>query len=483
MEKLEILDRLLWQEEEKHKATGEERILREMLACNVECAGHFKPGYKVECTEEQAIRWLYDNLPGASYIVRKFINLIFSNGLTTGDEEQDIKLKDFLYDTNIHGVTNYSVLQEGIKDAVIYGRTGLRWLNRENGLVNVKSEYYGLIKEKNKEFGGFYETKAYVVSNSKQKMRDIKIDDTFEFDQNAFYETGRLISEDENLILLFADEFLNLRNDTSKDKGDTPFAHDRQRIKLLTTIYERLNYDLEYDGPGRIIISLKDGSLADDNVDSEVSTGMALNKSVMAMDSREDKVKKELAHVANQLKNSRSDQVIGLGSIFDRNITHLPRTTKATEFFGYIQNTRDVEITAQIFGLSPVLAEVGSVSGNISQESKIDNAILNDIVPFRELFALQISTFLSEKIGVDKIYFDKYELKQSVNENEQVLVRIEAIKEAYQAEQDDLVDVLVEELINDLIPLDGIRTLSVKGLTTKIKRTRERRRILKDVKH
>ena len=67
--------------------------------------------------------------------------------------------------------------------------------------------------------------------------------------------------------------------------------------------------------------------------------------------------------------------------------------------------------------MSPSLLELGNVSGNVSMGSIIDLAMLNSIVPLRERYAEQFSVWISKKIGCEKIYFNKYEMKQNEDEN------------------------------------------------------------------
>jgi hypothetical protein len=72
--------------------------------------------------------------------------------------------------------------------------------------------------------------------------------------------------------------------------------------------------------------------------------------------------------------------------------------------------------------MSPSLLELGGVSGNVSMTSIISTAMLNSIVPLRERYATQFSSFLANhlstrEIPIEKVYFDKYEMEQRENEN------------------------------------------------------------------
>jgi polyhydroxyalkanoate synthesis regulator phasin len=103
--------------------------------------------------------------------------------------------------------------------------------------------------------------------------------------------------------------------------------------------------------------------------------------------------------------------VIVLSNAFDKEIDHLERVTKATEFFTWIKN--DTLLLAQDFGMAPSLLELGGVSGNVSMTSIISTAMRNTIVPLRERYSEQFSGFLSSKLECEKIYFNKYEMVEA----------------------------------------------------------------------
>ena len=136
--------------------------------------------------------------------------------------------------------------------------------------------------------------------------------------------------------------------------------------------------------------------------------------------------------------------------MFDKDIDHLERVTKATEFFTWIKN--DTLLLAQDFGMSPSLLELGNVSGNVSMTSIIDLAMLNSIVPLRERFAEQFSGFIAKHIGVEKIYFNKYEMKQNEDENTMrtKIVNIMSLLNAMRIKgEDDEIQPIAQELFND----------------------------------
>mgnify|MGYP004453433135 FL=1 len=386
--------------------TEAEKVMEAMLNCNSDCINGFvKTNFKNQFDE---INWMIDNLPTLPYVIGKVIDFIFSNGITTGDENLDKDvLMPFLYRQNAQGVTNYSVLQNAIMQSLLYGKCGIRWLDEEKGIVTENYRNYVSIVREDDEHKGFRVPICYAMSANDKEPISLGTKE-IDFDEALFLNTGKLMSKDGKIIVEIPDNFCNLRNGTDHENGLSCLLRDKQRLKLLGAVYERLNYDIQYDGPGRLIFWLKDGFAKGDTID--LSASQVLDESSSSKADRADKARIEAKRLGQEIRNSKSDNVILASSIFDK-MDHLPRVTKGTEFLEYLQ-MKEGSIICQCFGLTPELIGLGDVSGNVSMERIIDNAMTNTIVPMRERFATQISPMLSEKLGVPKVYFDKYELKE-----------------------------------------------------------------------
>ena len=379
-------------------------------------------------------------LPGADYVLTQTLNYIFSNGLTTGSIRDDEKLNKFLYSKNSQQNNNKDVLRDTIGMAIPYGACGLRWL--DGNLYQYKWGTYRVLTLKR---NGIERVLGYLIRKDGDKVPPLK----FDFTKYNEYEDFIRDLDDQELILLDTNDFMVMRNDTSLPYGHSPLLRDEARLDLLTAVYERLNYDIRYDGPGRIIIRPKDG-LAGGDDSNDVSTANVLQGALAGQAKTKEMILKEAKRVAKQIKNSSSDSVIVLSNMFDKDIDHLERVTKATEFFTWIKN--DTLLLAQDFGMSPSLLELGNVSGNVSMTSIIDLAMLNSIVPLRERFAEQFSGFISKHIGVEKIYFNKYEMKQNEDENTMrtKIVNIMSLLNAMRIKgEDDEIQPIAQELFND----------------------------------
>lgn len=378
-----------------------EYILNDMNDCVDPCKDIEVGCSTSSCTQIVDTDWLVDNLPGMNYVKSRAVNYIFSNGLTTGNINEDEMLKKWLFEsTNHFGACNYIMLRDAIGDAIVYGEAGLRFY--KGNLYLYKKNYYGIIYDID---GGVPEILAYYVAKDGSKVEEeidfSKIKDLYQL---------RDYFEERNYLLLSTREFKNIRNNTNTLRGESPLTKDRQRIKLLLAVYARLNYDIRYDGPGRIILHTDVARNTE-----EVSTTSAIkNSSGTRIEEKYKHAKEEAVAIGEGIKNSSSDNVILLSGRFSDKITHLPRVTKATEFFDWI--SEEGVIVAQILGMSSVLVEVGKWSGNVSMEKIIDDAMVNTIIPLRELYAIQFSAFIANNIGVNKVYFNKYNMKQAEDE-------------------------------------------------------------------
>ena len=431
-----------------------EDMLRQWADCNSVCDLAVPRANKREGLEK-ADRYMRV-LPGAEYVLTQTLNYIFSNGLTTGSIVEDEKLKDFLYRRNERGNTNLAELRSTVGMAITHGGSGLRWYEK-----NVYQYKWGTFRVLTFTENGIERILGYVVAEDGGKVP------YFDFKSEDLREYADFIRrlKEQKLILLSEDEFIVIRNDTSHWYGASPLLADEERLDLLVAVYERLNYDIRYDGPGRIIIRPKDGYVQGEN--NEVSSSQVMAGALEGNDKRIDNIKKEAARIASDLKKSSSDSVIVLSNAFSENIEHLERVTKATEFFDWLKN--EGVILAQDFGMSPSLLELGGISGNVSMNSIIDNAMLNSIVPLRERYATQFSSFLSKLLGVGKVYFNLYEMQQQEDENTMrtKIVNIMSLLNAMRDENDnirpdalglfeDFAEMLSENIHNEISQLEEL---------------------------
>lgn len=393
---------------------------------------------------DQDVDDLLRDLPGVDYVANRMINYIFSNGLTTGDAALDETVLDpWLFEQkNRKGAVNYEVLKEAIRQAALKGECGLRLY--DGNLYTYQKGTYGVIL--NREDGIEEVVLYFVRKDGKFIEKDI---DPKEWERLQTYEDIESYFDERNMILLDPAEFENIRNNPDYLHGYSPFTRDQERLDLLSSVYDRMNYDIVYDGPGRIVLRPKDGFASSDG--NEVSTSQIVDNSMGAQERRNEAAKNEVKRVAKQIKESSSDSVVLLSNAFSDEIEHLPRVTKSTEFFDWVSN--DTVIIAQIIGMSPTLLEVGKLHGNVSVEKIIDNAMLNTIIPTRENYAVQFSKMIATYLGVTKIYFDKYDLEQVQDENdvrEKLAQTIQKLSYANKASENRNVQDIIDEFVSYL---------------------------------
>lgn len=379
-----------------------EDLLRQWIECNSVCNLAVPRERKKEGLEK-ADRYMRI-LPGAEYVLTQTLNYIFSNGITTGSINEDARLNDFLYRKNRKGNTNLAELKNIIGMAITHGGSGIRWYDGD-----IYQYKWGTYRTLTYKKDGIEQILGYVVDKYGKRVPPF----TFDWTEYREYEDFLRDLDEKQLILLSVDEFMVVRNDTSEWYGKSPLLADEERLDLLVAVYERLNYDIKYDGPGRIIIRPKDGYVQGENTD--VSSTAVMTPALEGGEEKIKAIKAEVARIAKEIKQSSSDSVIVLSNAFDKEIEHLERVTKATEFFDWISN--EGMILAQDFGMAPSLLELGKISGNVSMTSIIDNSILNSIVPLREKYATQFSSFLAKHLKVTKVYFNIYEMQQQEDEN------------------------------------------------------------------
>lgn len=179
----------------------------------------------------------------------------------------------------------------------------------------------------------------------------------------------------------------------------------------------------------------------------DLSTGDILDGSVASREAQAERAREEVRKLGEEIKNSRSDNVILASSIFD-DMDHLPRVTKATEFFQYLES--EGSILCQVFGIVPELIGLGDVSGNVSMDKIIDNAMVNTIIPLREAYASQISPFLSKHLGVDKVYFDKYELQSRIDRSDKIYKLALSISQLDSQGRKDVADYLQDRIYESI---------------------------------
>lgn len=427
-----------------------QEVLEEMLSCST-CAdlGTVKKDSDFTLLD---VEEMVNYLPGVDYVLQRMLNYMFSNGMTTGDYDLDKNiLSPWLYEVkNKEGSTNYEVLRACIGEACVYGESGLRLL--DGALYMYKKGYYAMLINEDE---GIQEILAYIIrKNGRSIESDVKQN---EWEDIHTYEDLDEYFDENGYVLLDPSEFINVRNDTTFLHGYSPFERDTERLNLLGSVYDHLNYDIDYDGPGRIILRPKSGLV---NGDNEVSTGQIVNNSMGAQEARNEKAKAEAKRVAGEIKQSSSDAVILLSGAFSDEIEHLPRVTKSTEFLDWVNN--DTVVIAQILGMSPTLLEIGKIHGNVSVEKIIDNAMLNTIIPMREMYAIQFSKMISDHLGVTKVYFNKYDLEQIEDENAQrkkIADLIQNLSYAYKAAPSEELD----KLIKDFIEFLGTSLISPEG--------------------
>lgn len=462
----------LWDEKE----LSQNNILNQMLKCNVECSGDFH--IRNDWNVEDAIDHLLYHLPDVKFIIDQTVNFIFSDGFRVkGSDADNDRFDNWLFQKNINGQTNISVLKECTWQTLAYGKSGLRWLSLEDGIINVNSRNYASVLVEDTEYYGFDRVIGYILAMENFKVYDVDMNKV-SFDEEEFMRTGVVIDKNNKLLYLDDEHLLNVRMNTSKTNGEAPLTFDRERVKLLLSVLKRMNYDVEYDGAGRLILRLKNG--ATDTTGNGMSAGKLIKSTTDSEKEQQSIIQKESEGIAKGLKEAGSDSVIVLSSIFSDKVEHLPRVTKAEDFQWLIDEAG--VIMARIFGMDPILFNLGNISGNVSMKEIKDNAMLNVVIPLREMFAQQYSSLLSKHLNVKYIYFNKYEMKQVTDQIAEWKDMSEIIYRLEMADSPASKALMEEILSSDLYNENGsLKKLGmISKVRHKVKVMQTKRRLKKD---
>lgn len=384
-------------------------MLMKMNTCDTQCKDLGTRPYTLDKDTITDVDWLISHLPSYNYVVDRMLNYMFADGMATGDEESKDTLDKWMNERkNARDNTNYAELRECIRRAIGYGESGLRHYNGDVYVVPLGK--YGRLVD---TVDGIERTVLFYISKKGESV-DTKIDKT-DWDQWKTYEDAMRWFDEEGYILMDPKDFIVLERNPADPDAGSPLLTDKDRLDLITAVYAQLNYDIRYDGPGRTFFRLKSGWAEGD--ENDISTGQVLGNTPEQKEERLKNAKAEIEKLLAEVKNSSSDSIGVLSNAFDEDYIHLPRVTKATEFLSWAYSN-ETTIIAQVLGMSPTLLETGRLHGNISVQHIIDNAMLNTIVPMRDMFATQFSSFIAKIAGVPKAYFDKYNMAQVDNEND-----------------------------------------------------------------
>lgn len=365
------------------------------------------------------------SLPDVDYILDSIVYYMFTNRLTTKDEEKDKLLNKFLQETNFNGQRNIDVLQGVAKGYRKYGYYGL--YNSGQGLVGVHPKDILAINIPYPEHPVLRQTLGYVIKRTDDAHAIVDHITGYSkgysnLDIEAYMD---LLQHPEkykdDLLLVTEDNFSCVKLDTSKVFGISPLLKDRKRVQLLLNILDRMNYDIARNGIGTIALQAKD-SIIDSIEEGEAegfvpSAGQLLDMGRTAKKERADKIAKDMEDISQKLSETEYNDAIVYSSKFE-NLLQLTRDTKAVDFLDYLSLYAS-SIVAQMFGVPARLFDLGKTVSNIGTHSIIDNSMKNNIIPMRTHFIGQCSRLLENAIGLNHheqdITFASYEFSKDYN--------------------------------------------------------------------
>lgn len=377
----------------------------------------------------ETIEQLALSLPDVDYILDSIVYYMFTNRLTTRNEEKDKKLEKYLNETNFNGQRNIDVLQGVAKGYRKYGYYGI--YNSGKGLVGVHPKDILAVQVPYSDKPVLNQTLSYVIRASAliNQYGDVVTDRVTGYqrasssiDLQTYLDLVAHPDKYKNeYMLVTEDEFSCVRLDTSKVFGISPLLKDQKRVKLILNILDRMNYDIAKNGIGTIALQAKDSII--DNIEEGEREGFApqagdlLDMGRTARKEREDAIAKNMEDMATKLAQTEYNDAFVYSSRFD-NLKQLSRDTKAADFLDYLSQYIP-SIIAQMFGVPARLFDLGKTVSNIGTHSIIDNSMKNNIIPMRTHFIGQCSRMLENAIGLNHheqdITFASYEFSKDYN--------------------------------------------------------------------
>ncbi|MGQ4819082.1 hypothetical protein ACQ1ZK_18465, partial [Enterococcus faecium] len=90
---------------------------------------------------------------------------------------------------------------------------GLRFLSKDDGLINVKCNHFGVAQILNKEHYGYKELIGFVIDKKGRAITDVDLSEG-EIDSEEYFKKGIFVFKNNDNILLPPEKFVNLRVDT-----------------------------------------------------------------------------------------------------------------------------------------------------------------------------------------------------------------------------------------------------------------------------
>lgn len=367
------------------------------------------------------IREILENMPVANTAVDMKAYLLIGNGFEfyyDGDADNqetmtekvksfNVELNAFLNKRNQLNQINMNVLQTAVYEYSGLGHTGLRKVDGQDGMEiqNMPPEKWRAILTKSGK-RGLKQVALYLVDEDCFDYSEVKGAEYHDKIDQAF---GVILDEDGKLkgididamgdktYYLLPSELVHLQLNSKDIYGVSPFMFDRLRIQLIMDAYKANLTDVSRDGFGKMVLKTKD----DINVSKVfgIAKDLIKNKPSQAAEKVMNMLQLNNSNVAKGLlKPGSRDSVTTLnGSVYE-DITVIPRSVKASEYFE--QMSEAIIASAQAVGLDPYI--LGHRVGGLGNSgSEILDYTINKVLPTQQDFlASQLEDILKQAVGV-----------------------------------------------------------------------------------
>ena len=339
-------------------------------------------------TYEQ-VDFLVYNLPALNAILDGVVNYIFASEIQfkkkSGEVLEADETERILSEKNINGIDIRTLLQSITRELFEHGAVGIRKVG--NSFVAVKKNSYDLILKESDEHRFIYLPYLYLIRKEKMLNRKIRIfskDEEVRDRRFSLDENGNIVSNTKNWIVLENDEFINLTLDDSII-GLSPFEYDKKRVHLTLLLLDYFIHDFKRNGVGTLMFKYKQSVMSQLANEIASTSGKIFDTSTTNQEYTEEKTKREIQNLVNQLTTVSYGDAVIYTDAFDE-AEQLKRDSKPSDYLETL-HIWIIRFISQIYGISPQVFDLVESSGNNGKDEIIKTFVLHWVIPKRNMLA------------------------------------------------------------------------------------------------
>lgn len=337
-----------------------------------------------------------------------------------------------MHASNMGHQANAQVLATAYEHALIYGRCGLRFLSKKEGLQMFPANRYMVVYTES-EFPGAYRVTGYVLPrrpdvgvpamfwnltpgvNGGQATNDPWTQSTTRtnttiIDPGSFsgantqfwvdFDTKQGVND--NFVFCLPDQFENFYLYGSEFRLDTPLMHDLDRIELFVALMKRLREAVDCSTSQVILVKLAEDLF---NMNTK-----QISELLPASDSSKEQAigetSQQLRAFAKQVSTGTNRETLVVPPAMDE-LTQI-EPAEATSTFLTLHEKAE-EFVTRLYGLSQNVLNFQKLPRDASSSPIFEQMFKTSVYPKRQIVSQMLSRFLGEKLGVGRVSFSAEE--------------------------------------------------------------------------